>query len=332
MRFRFEFTLLLLLALAIFSCRKEPQQKGLDSSRKPPKEGSVTLLDSLPEFSGEVAFQYLRIQTDFGPRNPGSPGYSRCKEYLINELRYYAEVVTTQSFTGFARGKTYSLTNIIASFNSQSPDRVLFCAHWDTRPWADMDSNRSNRKKPILGANDGASGVAVLLELARIFHRNPPPIGVDIVLFDGEDLGQEGDLSGYAQGSKYFADHKDPAYNPRYGILLDMIGEKDVRIPKEQYSLKYAFSVVNYAWSVAHQLAMQGRIPIQTFSDVTGPAVYDDHIPLNQVGIPTIDLIDFDYPYWHTLEDTPDKCSANSLAAVGTLLTTLAYMPSALLQ
>jgi len=245
--------------------------------------------------------------------------------YLLSELRKHADAVTPQEFQGTDGSKRYQLTNIIASFNLPATDRVLLCAHWDSRPWADQDPLPANRKKPVPGANDGASGVAVLLELARLFHGQKPPVGVDIVLFDGEDLGHGGDFSGYAQGSKYFAEHKGQSFNPRFGILLDMVGKKDISIPREQNSTSYAPSVVDYVWSLAARLASSGRIDPRSFTDAPGPSVYDDHVPLNQAGIPAIDLIDFDYPSWHTVNDTPDKCSPQSLASVGNLLAAVVY-------
>jgi len=281
-------------------------------------------------FDGKQAFQYLIAQTSFGPRNPGSIGHQQCLDYLTRELQQYADAVNQQKFTypGYD-GERLNLTNVIASFNLNAGSRILLCAHWDTRPRADEDKDLSKLNLPILGANDGASGVAVLLELARELKRNPPPIGVDIVLFDGEDYGKEGDINNFCLGSKYFAVNKPQGFNPLFGILLDMVGDKNLRIPKEGNSVEYAPDVVDMVWSAARELGV-----IQ-FVDEIGSTVYDDHRSLNFAGIKTIDLIDADLVgnhdtdparrYWHTHQDTPDKCSAESLEAVGKVLVHIIY-------
>jgi glutaminyl-peptide cyclotransferase len=292
---------------------------------KPSSESTPRITKPVPQFSGTAAFEYLLAQTKFGPRNPGSAGHANCLDYLKGEFRRLADAVILQEFshTGY-RGEQIRLTNIISSFNLRATNRLLFAAHWDTRPFADQDADPKKRQLPILGANDGASGVAVLLQLARILKENPPSIGVDIVLFDGEDLGRSNDYDNFLLGSKYFAKNKAPAFNPTYGILLDMIGDSQLEIRKEKNSLRYAPEIVRHVWSVAEAFGLR------EFSTEEGPEVYDDHVPLNEAGIRTIDLIDFHYPdqsnrYWHTTEDTPDKCSPRSLEAVGTLLTHLIY-------
>ncbi|MBI3579516.1 MAG: M28 family peptidase, partial [Ignavibacteriales bacterium] len=195
---------------------------------------------------------------------------------------------------------------------------------WDTRLWADQDPNPANRNKPMLGANDGASGVAVLLEIARLLKQSPPQIGIDIVLFDGEDLGKTGNPESFSAGAKYFANNKAPGFHPRFGINLDMVGDKVLEIPREINSDRYAPDVMNVIYSTAKEL----NIP--QFSNSIGEEIIDDHLPLNNIGIRTVDLIDFNYPdrsnkYWHTLADTPDKCSEESLAAVGQVLITVIY-------
>ena len=174
-------------------------------------------------------------------------------------------------------------------------------------------------KRPILGADDGASGVAVLLEIAKLMKSVQPPIGIDILLDDGEDYGKRSDLSKYSLGTRYFVKAKSPGYSPRFGVLLDMIGNRDVHLPMEQNSMKYAPAAVELIWSAAEELG------VTQFVNVPGEEIFDDHIPLNEGGIPTVDIIDFDYPYWHTLDDTPDKCSAESLGAVGRVLTFVIY-------
>lgn len=278
----------------------------------------------IPAFDGDNSFRYIKSQVDFGPRVPNTLQHKACRDFLFNELSKYADEVKLQNFSDNAYGKILSLSNIIASFNKNVDKRILLCAHWDTHPWADQDPDPAKREEPILGANDGASGVAVLLEIARILKSNPPEIGVDIILFDGEDYARPSDISGYLRGSKYFARNKPHDYNPMFGILLDMIGDAQLEIYKEGYSLRYAPDIVQLVWNVASELNLI------EFSNQVGTAIIDDHIPLNEIGIKTINLIDFNYPdetnrYWHTHEDTPDKCSPNSLKIVGTVLLHIIY-------
>ena len=265
----------------------------------------------------------LVAQTKFGPRNPRSPGHSACTDYLTAEMKKYADEVRLQEFdhTGYG-GERLHLTNIIASFTAGGRGRILFCAHWDTRPRADNDEDKSRRNQPILGANDGASGVAVLLELASLFKQSRPPVAVDLVLFDGEDYGKEGDVDSYLLGARYFASHQSPDY--RFGVLLDMVGDKFLEIPKEQNSVRFAPDVMETIWNTARALGYP------QFIDEPGEMMTDDHLPLNEAGIRTVDLIDFNYPdptnrFWHSHLDTPENCSAESLEAVGTVLTHVVF-------
>jgi len=308
----------LLVSLLSVSCdKRSPQQ--LDQQQSSQKS---IMTKQFPSFDGKKAFAYLTSQTDFGPRNPNSAGHRRCLNYLTNELKKYADTVTQQSFTQKGYGETLKLTNIFASFKPHEQKRIFLFAHWDTRPRADMDPNQENRNKPILGANDGASGVAVLLELARILKENPPPIGIDILLTDGEDYGdseKDGNTNMYFLGARHFAKTKSPTYTPQFGILLDMIGDRDLQIPMEQNSMRFAPGIMDMVWTVAEQVGST------QFIRVPGEAVADDHLPLNEAGIPTINIIDFQYPYWHTIQDTPDKCSPESLEAVGKVLSALIY-------
>lgn len=270
-----------------------------------------------PAFNADQAFEYLKKQCAFGPRPPSSPAHKQTSDYLISELKKYSKDVTPQKFEKTISGKKLELVNIIAVFGTKSNKSILLSAHWDTRPFADQDKIQSNRNKPIIGANDGASGVAVLLELARIFHDNPPPVKVIIVLFDGEDYGKNS--SDMFLGSKYFAQNLPKNLNIDYGILLDMIGDKDLGIYKEGNSIIAAPEVVNKVWDLAK------RLGLKQFQDKVKYDIMDDHIPLLQAGISCIDIIDFDYPYWHTVQDTVDKCSPNSLGVIGKLLTELIY-------
>jgi Zn-dependent M28 family amino/carboxypeptidase len=278
----------------------------------------------IPVFSGERAFRHLVRQTEFGPRNPNSKGHKACLDYLAQTLRGVADEVQVQPFSAEGYAEVLALTNIIAKFNVSAKSRILLCAHWDTRPRADQDTTKSKRNDPIIGANDGASGVAVLLEIAALLKQQAPPVGVDIVLFDGEDYGTEGDLTKYFLGSRYFAANKPADYNPRFGILLDMVGDTFLELRKEQHSVRFAPDIVDLVWRKARELGYS------QFVDELGEDINDDHLQLNTVGIKTIDLIDFDYPdptnrYWHTHDDTPDKCSPASLEAVGTVVTHIVY-------
>jgi len=263
-------------------------------------------------FDQERAFVMLEAQCAFGPRNPNSEGHEACLRFLERELRFWADTVWLQPFTYDSRhtGETLKLTNIIGQFRPSQPVRIALAAHWDTRPMADRDPNPENHNTPILGANDGASGVAVLLEIARQLDLQPPEVGVDILLFDGEDYGVEGVLEDYTIGSHYYVRHlQGPA--PRFGILLDLIGDRDLRIPLEPHSQRYAADVLLKVYDAAD------RVGAMSFVRETGPAVYDDHIPFLEAQIPFVDLIDFDYEFWHTVEDVPKNCSAQSLGEVG---------------
>jgi len=262
-------------------------------------------------FDGEKAFALLKRQCDFGPRPVGSQAHQRARDFLLEEMRRHADRATTQDFA--YRGMP--LTNVIGLFNESAQRRVLLCAHWDTRPRADQEIDPARQKQPIPGANDGASGVAVLLELARIFKERRPAVGVVIVLFDGEDYGDFQRDEGVFLGSRHFA-RNCKEFRAEYGILLDMVGDRDLDIYREGYSDQYATSINRKVFAMARELGF-GRHII----DEPRYTVQDDHIPLNTIArIPTIDLIDFNYGPWHTLDDTPDKCSPRSLQMVGSTI------------
>jgi hypothetical protein len=263
-----------------------------------------------PEPDGERAFADLRSQVDCGPRIPGSPGVECARRYILDHLRRHAPRVATQEFSlpDPYGPDTLRLANLQASFHLDRPARVLLGAHYDTRPRADRDTGQA-RERPIAGANDGASGAAVLLEVARILAGWDPGVGVDLVFFDGEDYGREGDLQHYLIGSRYFVRNMG-GYRPRAVILLDMVGARDLRIPIEANSQRMAPRLVEVVFGTAQSLG------VACFVREPGPAVMDDHVPFLQVGIPAIDLIDLDDPAWHTQEDVPDRCSPASLADV----------------
>ena len=281
---------------------------------------------NVPRFDESHAFSYLVAQCDFGPRNPGSDGYYACLDYLITELDQSANEIILQDFSYQERryNKQYNLENIIARFNPDSEFQTVISAHWDTRPWADQEDLRQDRDQPIIGANDGASGVAILLELAKIMGENPPPIGVNLVFFDGEDLGVPGENNTYCQGSRFFAKNL-PIPRPNEAINLDMVGDKQLVLPIERYSLEYHPKLVRHLWDRAKEMGLDAFIGRVDY------AIYDDHVPLNEIaGIPSIDLIDFKYPnsyanFWHTMNDIPENCSEESLGQVGDLMVDYIY-------
>ncbi len=285
---------------------------------------------NIPKFDADNAYKQVEAQVKFGPRNPNSAGHAECLAYLENHLKPYADTLVLQPFTypGYD-GETLQLTNLVAKFNPNAKNRIIFCAHWDTRPRAEHAKIPADTNKPILGANDGASGVGVLLEFARLLKQHKVNYGIDLVFFDGEDYGKENDLNNFCLGSKYFAANYKLNEAPAFSVLLDMVGDKQAVFPQEPYSLQYAPDVVNMIWSIAAQLNATD------FSDRQSEAIYDDHIPLNQAGLSTIDIIDSGLigdrspikrrNYWHSEHDTMENISKETLQQVGNVLTYLIY-------
>lgn len=265
------------------------------------------------EFDGRTAFAYLERQMSFGPRVPNTPGHQRTGDWLEAQLRERADTVIVQAFTQrTSRGTTLRLRNFFARFRAQATERVLFVAHWDTRPRADKSPNLGQQRLPVPGANDGASGVAVLLGVADALKARAPGIGVDLLFVDGEDYGDFSDSTETLLGSRYFAAHLPPAYTTLFAVVFDMVGDKDLQIPQEGHSVSGAPEVVQRVWDTAERLGY-GRVFVRR----VGEALTDDHVPLQQAGIRAIDVIDFDFPSHHTTEDTIDKVSAASLQIVG---------------
>jgi len=282
-----------------------------------------------PNFNSENAYNYVAKQVSFGPRNPNSEAHKKALEFFKTELEKFADEVQLQTFNypGYENTEL-QLTNVIAKFNPQAKNRIFFCAHWDSRPRGEKDKNPEKRNLPIPGANDGASGVGILLELARILKENKVDYGIDLILFDGEDYGHESDLMNYCLGAKYFAATKKD-YNPHFGILLDLVGDKQAEFQKEGYSIQYAREVVEMVWNIAHQIGAT------TFSDFETYPIYDDHFPLNQANLKTINIVDIDLigadsqnprrNYWHTQNDTMENISKETLQQVGNVLVHLIY-------
>jgi len=265
------------------------------------------------EFNGPTAFTYVQKQMSFGPRIPNKPGHQQTGDWLLAELRARADTVVVQEIRHVThKGDTLRLRNFFARFRPQATERVLFLAHWDTRPMADRSMNVAQQRLPVPGANDGASGVAVLLGVADALKAVSPANGVDLLFVDGEDYGDFADTNDVLIGSRWFAAHQPPGYQPLYAVLFDMVGDKDLQIHQEGNSAAFAPEVVRSVWRVA---AARGH-ERQFVPDVRH-TLTDDHVALQKVGIHAIDVVDFDYPYWHTTEDTIDKVSAESLQIVG---------------
>jgi hypothetical protein len=275
-----------------------------------------------PAFPSGEAWSYLLAQCEMGPRNPGSPGHARCAAWLADSLRAWGYVVEEHRF---AMADPYSdatleLVNLRAHRPEWPEPGLVLAAHWDTRPWAEKDPDPARREEPILGANDGGSGVAVLLALARLCAERPPPQPVEFLFFDGEDYGKPGDLQHYLLGSRRFVrDH--PEYRPELLILLDLVGGKRLRVPMEGYSLRGA------PGPLARLFRLAGELDLGAFQPRPGPEVYDDHLPFLERGIPALNLVDLSYAEWHTHADRPEACSRASLAQVGTLLVHYLYEP-----
>jgi glutaminyl-peptide cyclotransferase len=265
------------------------------------------------EFDGSSAFHYLESQVGFGPRIPGTEAHRRMVAWLDSLLRQRADTVVVQSWTHVtAAGDSLPLTNLVARFRPAATKRLLFLAHYDSRPHADGPAS-SDSTKPVLGANDGASGVALLLGVADALKRTPPTIGVDLLFVDGEDYGDFTKTpDDVLIGSRYYAKHQVPGAQPLYAVLFDLIADKDLQIFEEGNSLIGAPEVVELVWNAAKDLGYAG-----TFVASPKHTLIDDHLELQKVGIRAIDVVDFDYPSWHTTEDTIDKVSGASLQIVG---------------
>ncbi len=273
----------------------------------------------VPEFDGQAALGYVREQLAFGPRIPGTEGHRRMGDWLEAQLRTRADTVIVQPFDHMAAdGTVLPLRNFIARFRPEAAERILLLAHWDTRPRADAAGSR-DPTLPVPGANDGGSGVAVLLGLADALRAGAPPVGVDLLFVDGEDYGSFSEDVDVLIGPRYYARHPLPGPRPLFAILLDMVGDRDLRIYQEGYSLTGAPEVVDRVWRVAADLG-HGDV----FVAAPRHTLTDDHVPLQQAGFRAINVIDFDYgpghAWWHTPDDTLDKVSAESLAIVGRVM------------
>ncbi len=331
------FIAILAIAIAVTACKEKPKQENSTQAIEQP-------LVAAPAFDADSAYQYIDRQLAFGPRVPNTPAHVKTGDYLVAKFKEFGCTVTEQTFVATAwNGKKYNARNIIASINPDSTKRVFISAHWDSRPFADSDTVKANQTKPVPSANDGASGVGVMLELARTIQqaKTKPTIGIDFICFDVEDLGdgekaqkdyEQGntqvDYLGFALGSRYWAKnlHK-PGYSAYYGILLDMVGGRGATFPKEAYSMQFAPSIVNSVWQTASRLGYS-----QFFVDTPGGGITDDHIAPNLIAkIPTIDIIQMNtqtgmfFPDHHTTTDDMRNIDRGTLKAVGQTLLQVLY-------
>lgn len=323
--------------LAAVSCGNSRVVDSADSSGV---DSSKTVV--VPEFNADSAYAFVEKQCSFGARVPGTATHAATADWIEHKLNEYgADTVIVQRGTGIdAQGRKVPIRNIIAKYNAMATERLLLAAHYDTRPWADEDPDKSKHMTPIDGANDGASGVGVLLEISRQLSKQNPGFGVDILMTDAEDSGEsapdEADDATRARydeswclGTQYFARNLPyaPTQLPRQAILLDMVGGKDAVFPREYFSAQAAPAVVARISEVAASVGLQSRFP-----STVGGAVNDDHLPLIAAGIPTADIIEIGHPQtgsfnptWHTMADNMSNIDKSTLKAVGTVLLTIIY-------
>ena len=275
--------------------------------------------DPVPEFPAARAWELLLAQCALGPRVPGTAAHGKCLELMESTLKRAGGRVVAHTFRGMAgaRADSMTLTNVAARFGPPG-EAILIGAHWDTRPWADQDPLVSNRSRPIIGANDGASGVAVLLALAEVLGKQPPPVPVELAFFDGEDQGRAGDDGAYLLGSREHARTLRPPL-PRAVVVIDIVGGKSLHICREATSEQYAGWLNELLFGRARDLGLSG------FEDRVCYAVLDDHVPFLERGIPAVDLVDMHFPQWHTVDDVPRACAPESLGQVGRLLVDFLY-------
>ncbi len=324
------FISLFAVVLIVSSCDSSSNKKAKKSKKtEEAKEINV------PVFNADSAYKFVAEQVAFGPRVPNTPEHVAAGFYLEKTLKRFTPDVLVQEFQARAyNGTVLNGKNFIAQFNKDKAKRVLLAAHWDSRPYADHDPDEANHHTSIDGANDGASGVGVLMEIARLMANQAPDVGVDIVFFDLEDYGMptfagDGDNESWALGSQHWANNPMPAgYDANFGILLDMVGAKDVVFKMEYYSMHYAPHIVKKVWK---QAGLIGYGSVFLFEE--GGYVMDDHIPVNQVmQIPMIDIIHYHessessfFPHWHTVNDNLEVIDKGSLRIVGETVTSVVY-------
>ena len=324
----YKFKILSIILLFLTSCSTETKEQINSSSKK------SKLKTHVPDFNSDSAYHYIEKQVSFGPRVISSQSWENCAAWLEKKFNQYTSTVIVQEAqTMTYDGKNHTLKNIIASFSPEKNNRIALFAHWDSRHIADHDTVNTN--KPILGANDGGSGVGVLIELARQFSKKEPRIGIDIILFDAEDYGQPENSKypimkeSWCLGSQYWGKNvHTPNYYARYGILLDMVGAKDATFYHEELSAYFAQNILNKVWGKAHQIGYGSHFVYQS-----SPQIMDDHYYVNTLtGIPTIDIIEYDpttknnfNKHWHTHADDMNNINRETLKAVGQTLMEVIY-------
>lgn len=318
-------------AILLASCNTSTQKEVKTAEKKDRQEIII------PEFRADSALAFVKAQTDFGPRVPGTAAHAQCAGWLETTMLRFTPHVQVQEFKARVHdGKVYNGKNIVATFQPQARARVMLCAHWDSRPYADHDPDPAKRHLPIDGANDGASGVGVLIEIARMLDEHPIDIGVDIVLFDLEDHGppqddqKEGRNEHWGLGSQYWSNNPHvPNYRARYAILLDMVGAPDAVFMQEGFSMHFAPDKVKKVWKIAHDMGYAKYFP-----DEKGGYINDDHYFINEIrNIPAIDIIHLDpnssngsfFEYWHTTGDTFERIDRRILGIVGRVVTAVVY-------
>lgn len=315
MNIKFAYIIFVIVLLVACSSQKNQQQESII------KEGEVDMDNSSVIFEADSAYKYIEQQVNFGPRVPNTEAHRQCAKWLASELTRHGAIVHEQhAILKAFDGTKLNATNIIGQFNPEVENRLLLMAHWDCRPWADADPNPQNHTKPVDGANDGASGVGVLLELARLIGLSQTDKGIDILFLDAEDWGTEGDDESWALGARYFVNNPfKTGYFPTEAILLDMVGGHNAIFRRELFSEHYAPTLVDKIWAVAEQSGYSN-----TFSNETGGAITDDHIEFIKAGIPAIDIIEYNpytetgfNPTWHTVSDNMSAIDRTSLKAVG---------------
>ena len=316
-----------LLLAGLSGCQSDGS--GQTSAEEAPPKEKVPV----PKFERDSAYAFVARQVAFGPRVPNTDAHQQCKQWLVNQFKSYGAKVIEQDFQPTAyTGEVLKATNIIAQFNPGATKRIVLAAHWDSRPFADSPLSEERRDEPILGADDGGSGVAVLLEVARQLQAHPIEMGVDIVLFDAEDYGESGGerAETYALGSQYWARnlHVSGKQRPKYGILLDMVGAEGARFPKEYYSVQFAPRIVAKVWKLAQNMGYGNY-----FVNDSGGGITDDHYFVNTIAkIPMIDIINRQPAtqsgfgeHWHTHNDNMDVIDRRTLRAVGQVMLAVVY-------
>ncbi|WP_234445802.1 M28 family peptidase [Carboxylicivirga marina] len=322
--------LAIIASLLFFGCNSDKSNKKQSTTQRKSQKAAT------PIFNADSAYQYIATQVNFGPRVPNTEEHAACATYLANELkRFGADVIVQEADVVAFDGTVLKAKNIIGQYNLDKPKRVMLCAHWDTRPFADYDKDASKHNTPIDGANDGASGVGVLLEIARQINQAQPNIGIDIIFFDAEDYGQPIHLNlapkedTWCLGSQYWGKNPHtPNYRAKYGILLDMVGAPDAYFFKEQHSMSYQPDLVNHIWDIAHNLGYGYH-----FKKEAGGWITDDHVYVTNLrNFPCIDIIQYNPEarhgfgdYWHTHDDTMDNINKNTLKAVGQTVLEVIY-------